>query len=409
MRIKILSMLIFSIVIFYVCISNFYQVSPTVTSSYFQNIFNINEMTLAKIVSAYFITYSIMQIPNGILIDRFGISKVLPMGLTLTVIGSIVSYYANSTALLAFSRLLIGLGCSCAFVGALYIAATYFKAILLPILIGLTEAISTLGYILATNSYSAAINRYGFYTTEKALIIINLIILITLSLLLKLRAHKHSIKNNIKLSEIFKNGISLFKKPIFTSIIIYTFFTWMQIMTFAGYWGKRYFEIMHDYSKSHALFLMGVFWAGYLIMSLLVGPLSRNFFSKKTLLFILSFIGVCTSIIITLPILYSYTTLVSLIFLLGTSIAGIILGFSIISEVAPSSIRGSAIATNNTVLVLGGLFGQYLFGLLLTYDGLIKILPTEINPYYYSAILLLPISAIIAFLAILYGTRRYSK
>jgi MFS family permease len=180
-------------------------------------------------------------------------------------------------------------------------------------------------------------------------------------------------------------------------------------MTFAGYWGKRYFEIMHDYSEPHALFLMALFWAGYLIMSLLVGPISKKIIKKETLIVILALLGVCTSVVITLPILYSYSVLVVLIFLLGTSIAGIILGFSIISEAAPTNIKGSAIATNNTVLVLGGLVGQYIFGLLLTYDGLITIIPTEINPYYYSGILLLPISAIIAFAAILYGTIKHSK
>ncbi len=409
--IRMVSIILFSITILYVCLSCFYQVSPTSTVGYFHTAMGLSTKSVAYISALYFISYALMQIPNGILIDRFGIPYVLPIGIFITLIGSILYWLTPTPEVFAISRIIIGLGASVAYISAIYIGITLFPITLLPMLIGLAEAFSTLGYILATNTYQDSIDRFGWNTTSINLIIINIILLILVIILVKMQYgnssnsdEEHSHKN---ISNTLLVGLRLFKNRTFTAIIIYTFFTWMQIMAFAGYWGKQYFQTMHEYSEAKSLSLMAVFWGGYLLVSLLIGPIAKQYGRKKPLLLLLSAIALITSIIMSIPILFSYLTLIIISAVLGASISGIILSFAMIADIAPHSLKGSAIATNNTVLILGGLIGQYLFGLLTQNGELASILPSEINAYDYIALLMLPACAAFAFISILIGTKNY--
>jgi len=371
----------------------------------------LDTKSVAYISSLYFISYALMQIPNGILIDQFGISYVLPTGIFITLTGSVLYWLAPTPEIFAISRVIVGLGASVAYISAIYIGVTLFPATLLPILIGLAEAASTLGYILATNTYKESIDNFGWNTTNINLIILNIIILIAVIIFSKLQygnfSQSQKVRSAKEIYNILLDGLKLFKNRTFSAIIIYTFFTWMQIMAFAGYWGKQYFQEMHGYTEAKSLSLMAFFWGGYLLVSLLIGPIAKRYGRKKPLLLLLSAIALITSIIMSIPILFSYLTLIIISAALGASISGIVLSFSIIAEIAPHSLKGSAIATNNTVLVLGGLAGQYLFGFLLEDGKLASILPSGVDAYYYMALLMLPSCAAFAFISILIGIKNY--
>jgi predicted MFS family arabinose efflux permease len=66
--------------------------------------------TLGLLTSAYFVAFAAVQLPAGVLLDRFGPRRVEPVLLTVGGVGALLFAYAESTSGLVVARALIGAG-----------------------------------------------------------------------------------------------------------------------------------------------------------------------------------------------------------------------------------------------------------------------------------------------------------
>jgi predicted MFS family arabinose efflux permease len=66
--------------------------------------------TLGLLTSAYFVAFASIQLPAGVLLDRFGPRRVEPALLALGGFGALFFAYAEGTSGLAFARAMIGAG-----------------------------------------------------------------------------------------------------------------------------------------------------------------------------------------------------------------------------------------------------------------------------------------------------------
>ena len=70
----------------------------------------------ALIGSAYYIAYGVMQIPVGILVDKFGVKRVMLFATLMCVFATFLFSHATDFAFAFVSRFLMGFGSSFAFV-----------------------------------------------------------------------------------------------------------------------------------------------------------------------------------------------------------------------------------------------------------------------------------------------------
>jgi MFS family permease len=94
--------------------------------------------------------------------------------------------------------------------------------------------------------------------------------------------------------------------------------------------------------------------------------------------------------------------------LTGISASGMVIAFAMVSEIIPKKMQGTAMGVNNTSMIAGAAFGQVLFGYFLVNYNIGNHIKIQINPEYYTALLILPASAMIAFIFIVFGTRKMS-
>ncbi len=73
---------------------------------------SLNPSALGLLTSAYFLAFAAMQVPVGILLDRYGPRRVEPALLTLAALGAMLFAFAESLAGLAVARAIIGAGVS---------------------------------------------------------------------------------------------------------------------------------------------------------------------------------------------------------------------------------------------------------------------------------------------------------
>ncbi|PYX42156.1 MAG: MFS transporter [Acidobacteria bacterium] len=95
---------------FGVLVNYFDRVNLSVSQGALHDTFGISTVTFGYLLSAYSWTYALLQLPSGVLLDRFGVRRV---GRVSTILWSVASFAAAiSTGIGAFfaSRLLLGIG-----------------------------------------------------------------------------------------------------------------------------------------------------------------------------------------------------------------------------------------------------------------------------------------------------------
>jgi len=88
----------------------------------------LNSSALGLLTSAYFLAFAAMQLPVGMLLDRYGPRRVEPALLCVAAFGSFLFAGAESIAGLALGRALIGLGVCACLMAPLKAIATWFSA-----------------------------------------------------------------------------------------------------------------------------------------------------------------------------------------------------------------------------------------------------------------------------------------
>jgi MFS family permease len=109
--------------------------------------------------------YAGMQIPTGLLVDRFGSRRMLTIAVVLLGIGQLLFAVATSYPLGLLARAVLGLGDAMTFVSILRLVATRFPARQYALVATATSALGALGGVAATFPLSAALHALGWTTT----------------------------------------------------------------------------------------------------------------------------------------------------------------------------------------------------------------------------------------------------
>lgn len=402
------------IALLFAVVSAFLQVAPSVNVDFILDQIDISEQFFLKLVTLYFLSYAILQIPCGYILDSKGFEKIFPFSIFLVLFGSILYWLSSNIFLIATSRLIIGAGCSTAYIVSIFIATKYFSRAIIPLLISFAEIATGLGDYFAGNIYLTTIKTFGWNITNLITILIILGLLIYSLVLTKIITIG---KRNTRLEQETKTIMSLediknsIKKMLKSSsniaIFIYSFFTWGIIMTFAGFWAKSYYINMHDYTREYALSLPEIYWISFLIAALVVGACVKTIDQAKSYILLLSLLGVIAYLIMAAPFLFSYSMLLLITILSGISASGVVLGFFMIQYLVSDQEKGLAVSMNNLFIVLGGMVGQIIFSQVITFNfDKIHILYANVNSYFYSGVIMLAFWAIFALLAALYIIRR---
>jgi MFS family permease len=118
--------------------------SPAVMIPELENSFHTTALGISAILGAYYYTYSTMSLVAGAALDRLGAKRTVPVGAAILGIGC---FFFSVGSVLAgdVGRLLQGAGSAFAFTGAVYLAAHGFSARYLATAIGATQCVGMLG------------------------------------------------------------------------------------------------------------------------------------------------------------------------------------------------------------------------------------------------------------------------
>ena len=140
----------------------FQRVTPAVITRELMTEFAIGAAALGNLSAFYVYSYVGMQIPTGLLVDRWGPRRVLTMGAGVAALGTAVFALSTSYAGAGVGRLLIGASVGVAFVAMLKLAAHWFAPTRFAMVSGLALLTGMLGAVGAGAPLRLAADAFGW-------------------------------------------------------------------------------------------------------------------------------------------------------------------------------------------------------------------------------------------------------
>jgi MFS family permease len=124
--------------------------------------FDITAAVLSSLAVVQLIVYAGMQIPVGILIDRYGPRTLILSGTALMMVGQVVLALAPSIGVAIVGRILVGAGDAAIFTSVIRLTVAWFSGPIVPQLSQWIGNIGQVGQILSALPFAAVLHSAGW-------------------------------------------------------------------------------------------------------------------------------------------------------------------------------------------------------------------------------------------------------
>jgi predicted MFS family arabinose efflux permease len=170
------------------------RVSPQSVNLSFMHDFSTDAAGVAMLASSYFWGYTLMQIPAGILVDRYGVRRVVLFSMAASSLGSAAFALAPNLLDVFAARLIIACGDALVFTALLKLVAQSFTDERFGMMSGISQVSGYVGGVMATTPLAAAVTGFGWRACFVFIACVGLANLAFASLALKPDPVSHSTK-----------------------------------------------------------------------------------------------------------------------------------------------------------------------------------------------------------------------
>lgn len=395
------AIVIFILMALFLCFEMGLQVSPGVMTHELTDALKLNAFGLGLMSGVYFVTYTVMQIPSGLLYDRANFRKIVTIAITICAIGAGLFGLAQVMFEGALARLFMGFGSAFAFLSVLTVAARYFDKKYFAMLTGIAQLLAALGAIGGEIPVAWAVKHIGWRDTMLGLAGFGIVLMLVIWWFLqnacmgrKVEAQTESVKTSLK--TISKNKQTWL-------IALYVFCNWAPVTAFASLWGVPFLKQAYQLSTPAAASLISIIWLGIGLASPVIGALSDYWGRRKPILVLMGLIGLISVLVIVYIPTLPMWLLGVMLFTAGMGSAGQIVTFAVIRDYTAPQRTSTAIGFNNMAMVASGIIVQPLVGRLLNW---ISGNATDFTvSEFQHALIVLPIAFLICVVIALFGIR----
>lgn len=389
-------------------------VSPSVMVDNLAESFKTSAEQLGSLAAFYYYAYALMQIPVGLLMDKYGPRILLTCASMLCTLGCIIFATAYTLEMAELGRFIMGVGGSFAVVGCLKLASLWFPVNRFALLTGLMVAVGMMGGVFGQAPVAKCVMLIGWRESMLVGALIGAILSIIIWFVITDRPFKGSFASyrTEGIRHFFAGLITVMKIPQVWMASIYAGLMFVPTTGFGQLWGVPYFMERYHIEKDAAGFMVSMIFFGWAVGGPFYGWISDKIHRRKAPM---AFAAISTTVIMS-AILFvpaSPFEMKILMFLLGAFSSGFILAFSIVREINIPLLTGTAIGFINTLNNASGALAQPIVGHLLDklWAGQYSANgdPFYTISMYNEALLFLPVCIIIAFLIVPFIRETYCR
>ena len=336
------------------------RVAPSVMVEELMRDFAVGAAVLGNLSAAYFYGYAGMQIPVGVLLDRFGPRRLITVSTLLCAGGCVLFAIGDTLATVTAGRFLIGASAAFSLVGAMAVAGQWFSPDRFAMLSGMAMAMGMAGGVLGQAPLRIAVEASDWRTT--------MLLLAAGGVVLSLAAWafvRDRWRGSGGLADVLSGLGVVARHPQTWLVALPGLGTAAPLLGFAGLWGVPFLETAYGLPRTFAATLTSLLIAGFGIGAPFFGWLSDRIGRRKPpLLAGLALQTASLAVLIYVPGL-PVLAIGSLCFLTGFLGSSQVVCFALAKETHRAGVSSTAIGFVNSMVTGAGALFQPLVGLLL--------------------------------------------
>ena len=327
--------------------------APSVMIPELTQAYGLTTLGVSSVIGLYYYTYSTFALVSGAALDRWGAKYTVPTGIFLLAVG-LIMFGVGSAEMAYVGRLLQGAGAAFAFVGAVYLATHGFPARYLATAIGFTQMMGMLGGSAGQFGVAPLVHgvmswqQFWFYSGAIALVVMVAMLIAT---------------PRQDLSEQPKGSAwSMFSplKIVLTNPQSYlcglsSGLLFLPTTVGGMIWGVAFLRQGWHIDYAEAVNRASMIPLGWVVGSPVLGYIADHFGRRKPVLFAgMALMLVCALAILYLPPNSLPAYLPGFLFGFGSGAA--MIPYSMIKEVNPDEVKGSATGAMNFMVFVMSAF-----------------------------------------------------
>ncbi len=349
----------------------FYQrVAPAVITRELMSEFTLGAAALGNLAAFYYYSYVAMQIPAGLLADRWGPRRALTAGAAIAAAGTLLFALAPGYAAASLGRLLIGGSVGVAFVAMLKLAGHWFAPTRFAMLSGLALACGVLGAVSAGVPLRLLVDAFGWRNVMSVAAALTGLLAVVIWTAVRDDPSERGYASYAPTAPVHHAPILQSIRQTLASRNVWLVFLISgavsgPTLTFGGLWGVPFLSTHYGLSTSQASMITSLLLVCWAVAGPFVGALSDRLRRRKPLYAlgaVLATAGWCAALLlpgVPLPLL------IVLLGFTGCASAAVMVGFAIAKESAPAALAGTAGGIANMGNMLGSMIMQPAVGWML--------------------------------------------
>ncbi len=327
--------------------------------------FEISATVLSTLAVVQLIVYAALQVPVGVLLDRFGPKALIATGAVAMLAGQLLLAFAPGIGVAIVGRILVGAGDAMTFISVVRLLATWFRGRTLPVLSQWTGNIGQIGQLLSAIPLSLALHSLGW---TPAFLGASSLSAIALVLVVVVLADRHAdVPATAPVPGAMRRLRDALSRPG-TQLGFWSHFVTQSTGTvFTLLWGFPLLTAALGYSPSEASGLLTLIVITGFVAGPLLGLLTARFPLRRSNLVIgiVVLLAVAWTAVLAWPGRPPAWLLVVLVVALGIGGPGSLIGFDFARSFNPLRNLGSANGVVNSGGFLASFVMMYLIGLVL--------------------------------------------
>lgn len=343
----------------------FQRVAPSVIVDDLMRDLALSGALLGTLSAAYFYAYAGLQIPIGLLLDRFGPRIVLTVGAALATLGGVLFAQAASLEAAVAARALIGAGVGVGYISALTLAGNWFTPQRFGLVAGLTLTAGTLGAVLGQLPLALMVAAFGWRACLLVIALAGGVLTAALLAFVRDRPARAAASSATGGRRLLAPLLALAGRGEIWAYFLMCGLIGAPILAFAGLWGVPYFVHVHELTRpqaSLATSAMLLAWsAGGPVFGWLAGRVERptSVIVAAAVVALVVWAGLAAIDGLPLPVVTPAVVLA------GFSGGSMIAVFALTRSRFAGEVAGTALGLVNTGVLLAGAALQTLVGWLL--------------------------------------------
>jgi len=345
-------------------IAFFQRVAPAVMTDQLMVEFALGAAALGNLSAFYFYSYVAMQIPTGILADRWGPRRLLTAGAAVGAVGSLLFALAPTLFWANAGRLLVGASVSVAFVAMMKLAAHWFAPRQYGLATGMALFVGIVGGVAGGVPLRIAVEAFGWRPVMVGAAVVCGLLAVLIWTRVRndpaelgytshapadAHASQHgSIWHSVRDALSYRNVWIVLLAPIGVA---------GSVLTFAGLWGVPYFRQVHGLDTKTAAAITSVLLVAWALGGPVLAAASERLGRRKPIYIACVIVAlICWAIVY--YVVPPLPVMIAVLIVGGFASGAMIIGFAWARESVPARLMGTTAGICNMGPLLGGMLLQ---------------------------------------------------